>query len=105
MLSTKAPNYTEAQTLELVHAYKAGATVAELAEMTARSTRSVVAKLSREGVYKRTQAQKTAQPTKAELVKQLEVQLGAETGTLVALEAADRQTLAALSLLVYTKLA
>lgn len=102
MLNT--PNYTEAQTLELVHAYKAGATVAELAELTARSTRSVVAKLSREGVYKRASTQKTANTTKAELVKQLEVQLGCDLGTLQALEAADRQTLLLLHQLVYTKL-
>jgi hypothetical protein len=50
MTETKI-NYTPEQTLEIVQAYQAGATVEQLAERVGKSVRSVVAKLSREGVY------------------------------------------------------
>lgn len=52
-MAEKTVNYTEADTLALVQRYQAGETVETLAEAFARSTRSIVAKLSREGVYKK----------------------------------------------------
>lgn len=52
-MAEKTVNYTEADTLALVQRYQAGETVEALAEAFARSTRSIVAKLSREGVYKK----------------------------------------------------
>lgn len=51
MMTDKPVNYTPEQTAQLVANYKAGATVEVLAEMFGKTTRSVVAKLSREGVY------------------------------------------------------
>lgn len=55
-MAEKALNYTPEQTQQLVEAYKAEptkATVEKLAEMLGKSTRSIVAKLSREGVYQK----------------------------------------------------
>lgn len=52
-MTTKAVNYTAEQTAAIVEAYNAGKTVESIAEMLGKSTRSIVAKLSREGVYKK----------------------------------------------------
>ncbi len=49
----KAVNYTPEQTVALIEAYKAGETVAVLAEKFGKTARSVIAKLSREGVYQK----------------------------------------------------
>lgn len=52
-MAEKTVNYTEAQTLQVIEAYQAGTAVETIAEMMQKSTRSIVAKLSREGVYKK----------------------------------------------------
>lgn len=55
MATEKTPNYTPEQAAELVAAYVANPvkeTVDIFAEKWGKSTRSIVAKLSREGVYK-----------------------------------------------------
>ena len=49
----KAVNYTAEQTTAIIAAYQAGETVEALAEQFQKSVRSIVAKLSREGVYKK----------------------------------------------------
>ena len=51
--TAKAVNYTAEQTVAIVNAYQAGETVEALAERFQKSVRSIVAKLSREGVYKK----------------------------------------------------
>jgi response regulator RpfG family c-di-GMP phosphodiesterase len=48
----KAVNYTPEQTAKIVADYAAGVTVEAIAEALSKTTRSVIAKLSREGVYK-----------------------------------------------------
>jgi nanoRNase/pAp phosphatase (c-di-AMP/oligoRNAs hydrolase) len=53
MATAKIANYTAEQTAQIVDAYNAGNTVEMIAEMVGKSTRSIVAKLSREGVYKK----------------------------------------------------
>lgn len=53
MATEKAQNYTAEQTVSIVAAYTAGETVEALAEKFGKSVRSIVAKLSREGVYKK----------------------------------------------------
>jgi hypothetical protein len=45
--------YTAEQSAELIAAYQAGSTVAELAEKFGKTVKSVVAKLSRENVYQK----------------------------------------------------
>lgn len=96
-------NYTEAQTAELVEAFKADATEATVnmfAEKFGKSTRSIVAKLSREGVYvakdkaKGEGAAKAA--TKADLTAELERFFNLEIGTLVSLEKGSKGALEAL---------
>ena len=55
-MAEKQVNYTPEQTLQMVQAYTANptqATVEELAKALGKTARSIVAKLSREGVYKK----------------------------------------------------
>ena len=52
-MAEKIANYTEAQTLKLVADYKAGIQVEDIAKAMGKSVRSIVAKLSREGVYQK----------------------------------------------------
>ena len=56
MAATKVPTYTAEQTAELTAAYVANSsqeTVEQFAEKFGKSVRSIVAKLSREGIYKK----------------------------------------------------
>ena len=48
----KIANYTEAQTAKMVKDYANGVTIESLAEELGKKTRSIIAKLTREGVYK-----------------------------------------------------
>lgn len=72
--TTKAVNYTEQQGADLVAKYQAGETVENLAVFFAKSTRSIIAKLSRSGVYKakeyktKTGGEVTAKQTLAERI-------------------------------------
>ncbi len=47
----KAQNYTPEQAEQMIAEYKAGTSVEQIAETMGKSVRSVVAKLSKEGVY------------------------------------------------------
>lgn len=49
----KAPNYTPEMTAEMKADYEAGVAVEEIAARMGKTVRSVIAKLSREGVYHR----------------------------------------------------
>lgn len=51
-MATKAVNYTPEQTAQMVADYTAGVSTETIAENLGKSVRSIVAKLSREGVYK-----------------------------------------------------
>ena len=96
MTETKI-NYTPEQTLELVQAYQAGATVEQLAERIGKSVRSVVAKLSREGVYvAKTKAKGNTRVTKAALTQMLESKLQMPEGSLESLQKASHEALEAL---------
>ena len=52
-MTAKAVNYTAEQTAKMVADYVEGVTVEAIAETLGKTVRSVVAKLSREGVYKK----------------------------------------------------
>ena len=54
-MAEKTVNYTPEQTLNLIADYKNGFTVEQLALQFGKSVRSIVAKLSREGVYQKKQ--------------------------------------------------
>ena len=97
MTEATKTNYTEAQTLELVTRYQAGETVEALAEAVGKSVRSVVAKLSREGVYvAKTKTKGEARVTKAGLTSMLEAKLGMAAGSLESLQKANHDALEAL---------
>jgi len=99
-----AKNYTEEMVDAMVADYQANPTpdtVAALATEFNKSTRSIVAKLVREGVYKaqpRAVAAKVAVVRKADLVAQLQTELGAQAGfpSLEKASKADLQNLLAL---------
>lgn len=70
--TTKPQNYTVEQTTEMVSLYKSGTSVEQIATQLGKSTRSIVAKLSREGVYQpKTKSKGEARVKKAELVDRL----------------------------------
>jgi hypothetical protein len=50
-MTAKTVNYTPAQTEQMKAQYLSGITAEEIAQMLGKTVRSVVAKLSREGVY------------------------------------------------------
>ena len=52
-MTAKAVNYTPEQTSAMLNDYAAGVSVETIAAAVGKSVRSVVAKLSREGVYKK----------------------------------------------------
>ena len=71
----KTQNYTSEMTAQIISDYEAGTTVEEIAEAINKSVRSVRSKLVREGVYiskPKTTTRKTNEPTKKELLIQLE---------------------------------
>jgi hypothetical protein len=52
-MTAKAVNYTAEQTAKMVTDYAEGVTVEAIAEALGKTVKSVIAKLSREGVYKK----------------------------------------------------
>ena len=92
-------NYTEEQTNMMVGAYldqPTKETVQRLAEELNRSTKSIIGKLSREGVYRReVYVSKTGESpiTKVEIVNNIAEVLGVESGSLAGLEKSPKATL------------
>jgi len=95
----RAKNYTDEMVAEMTEAYTANPTretVDMLAKKLGKSVRSIIAKLSREGVYvAQPKVTKTGEPVvrKAELVAQLSIHFGIELPTLVKASKADLQKL------------
>ena len=97
-MTTAQINYTDEQTTELVNAYQQGEAVEALAERFQKSVRSIVAKLSREGVYQpKTKAKGAGRVTKAALVQYLEEMLQLDPQVLQSLEKAQISALQALA--------
>jgi hypothetical protein len=92
-------NYTEEQTNMLVGAYldkPTPETVEELAETLGKSKKSIIGKLSREGVYRReVYVSKTGEKpiTKIEIVEQIADHLGLENTDLSGLEKSPKESL------------
>jgi hypothetical protein len=97
-------NYTEDQTQYIVQAYKAESnmkTVQNLAEELNKSAKSIIGKLSREGVYERAVYKNksgTSPVTKVEICINIAENLGIEIESLVGLEKSPKATLQALEL-------
>jgi hypothetical protein len=97
MMTDKTVNYTPEQTAELVQAYVEGQSVENLAMQLGRSTRSIVAKLSREGVYKaKNKASGVARVKKADLVDQIAARCGVAPEIFESLEKANHEVLEAI---------
>ena len=92
-------NYTEQQTDAMVAAYMlepTRETVDKLAEELGRSTKSIIGKLSREGVYRReVYVSKTGESpiTKVEIVNNICEDLGIEVAALAGLEKSPKTAL------------
>ena len=92
-------NYTEEQTQMMVGAYldqPTRETVDNLAETLGRSTKSIIGKLSREGVYRReVYVSKTGESpiTKVEIVNNIAEGLGIESRSLAGLEKSPKTSL------------
>ena len=92
-------NYTEQQTEAMISAYildPTRETVDKLAEELGRSTKSIIGKLSREGVYRReVYVSKTGESpiTKVEIVNNIAEGLGLKISTLAGLEKSPKTAL------------
>ena len=105
-------NYTDEQTQYMVEKYKElpnMETVVKLSEKFGKTTKSIIGKLSREGVYKRAvyKSKSGELPvTKMELVNNIAENLGVEVESLVGLEKSPKATLKTLEVatgLAYSK--
>lgn len=66
-------NYTPEQTAEIVDLFTKGTSIEQLAELYGKTARSIIAKLSREGVYvAKSKAAGTKRMTKAEMIAKVE---------------------------------
>lgn len=98
MASEKTVNYTAEQTAEILAMYAEGKTVEQIAEATKRSVRSVVAKLSRECVYKsKAEAKTEKRQTKADLVAAIATALAVDVAEFETFEKASREALVKLA--------
>ena len=96
-MTNQTVNYSPEQTAQLVANYKAGATVEALATSFGKTTRSVVAKLSREGVYQaKSKSSGVARVKKAELVDRIASLCGATPEAFDSLEKANHEVLEAI---------
>ncbi len=95
MTTTKTvANYSTEMTTQIVAGYQAGQTIEALAVLAGKSTRSIVAKLSREGVYtSKVKAKAEVRVTKDELVAQIAEHIGVDEETIDSLEKATAGTL------------
>lgn len=92
----KVENYSTEVTVNLLAAYASGKTVEQLAEAFGKTTRSIVAKLSREKVYvKKTYVTKagTLPVSKEQHVATIAALLGLDAGKLDSLEKANKGVL------------
>ena len=98
-MAEKAKNYTEEMVAEMTKLYTANPnreTVDVLATKFGKSVRSIIAKLSREGVYiAQPRITKSGEPVvrKAELVAQINAHFGVDFPTLVKASKVDLQNL------------
>ena len=92
-MENKAQNYTPEQTKLIVEEYQSGTPVEQIAEMLGKSTRSIVAKLSREGVYVAKAKQAVPRVKKSELVERIAASVGVPSELFESLEKANLEVL------------
>ena len=97
-MTDKTVNYTAEQTAQIIGLYTTGNSVEMIAEQVGKSVRSIVAKLSREGVYiPKTAAKGQGRVTKADLIGRLANKFAIDATEIASLEKAG---MGALELLV-----
>jgi len=90
MMTDKTVNYTPEQTATIIGLYTTGNSVEMIAEQVGKSVRSIVAKLSREGVYiPKTAAKGQGRVTKSDLVTKLAEHFNVDATELVSFEKAS----------------
>lgn len=95
MTSKTVVQYTPEQTQSILEQYAAGVTVEAIATAVGKSARSVIAKLSREGVYQaKAKASASERVTKAQLIDLIAARLGVPAEKLESLEKATKEALA-----------
>ena len=96
MTAVKIVNYTPEATVAAVEGYKAGKSVEALALELGKTAKSVIAKLSKEGVYKAaTKAAGKREMLKAEMVAEISKEIGVSEEVLESLEKATGPALMA----------
>jgi hypothetical protein len=94
--TVKIVNYTPEATATIVEGYKAGKSVEALATEVGKTVRSVVAKLSKEGVYKaKAKEAGKREMLKAEMVAAISTEIGVSEEVLESLEKATGPALMA----------
>lgn len=98
-MNAKVENYTAEVTEKVVADYKAGVAVEVIATEVGKTVRSVVAKLSREGVYVAKAKTKSGDKavTKADLVAKIAEAKGVDAEKLASLEKATKEALEVLA--------
>jgi hypothetical protein len=97
-MTDKIANYTPEQTKELVALYQAGVAVDEIAKQLNKTARSVVAKLSREGVYQaKARVRQGAVVRKSDLIAQIALATNTNEELLESLEKATKEALEVLA--------
>ena len=89
-MTDKTVNYTPEQTATVIGLYTTGSSVEMIAEQMGKSVRSIVAKLSREGVYvPKSAAKGQGRVTKSDLVTKLAEHFSIDAAELVSFEKAS----------------
>ena len=104
MTVSTVTNYTAEQVTSMVADYQAGTSVEAIATAVGKSVRSVIAKLSREGVYTpKAKVGATKGVTKAQLIDQIAASLEVSAEKLESLEKATKEALALVVLAIASK--
>lgn len=90
---TKSLPYTEEDTISIVTRYRAGETTETISESTGRSHRSIIAKLSREGVYVSKTKPPSTRATKVELITNIAEMLNLDVNAIATIEKATHDAL------------
>jgi hypothetical protein len=94
MMTDKTVNYTPEQTAIVIGLYTTGNSVEQIAEQMGKSVRSIVAKLSREGVYvPKAAAKGQGRVTKADLINRIAVKFDINPEAIASLEKVTMQGL------------
>jgi hypothetical protein len=93
MSEVKNVNYTPDQVVTMITMYGEGVGVEQIAQAVGKTVRSVVAKLSREGVYVAKTKTASSRLTKEDLVARIETGMGFEAGVLDSLSKCSRDQL------------